>query len=288
MSELNGDNQVIVPRILIGVPILAWTHEFAQSFLSFWTSLMLHSSGRKFTVGYRFAYRRPVHMAENELAEFAVNSGCTHILLMDDDIYDVTADDLFKLLDANKDVVGGIMFTSQFPYAMCAFRRYDLKTRVIEQPILDTPARLYEVPPDQQVGVQPCDLIPFGFTLIKTDVFKRIEKPWFECNNQAPTDSFFMDAVMDAGIKPHAHFDVWLNHNGVTRITKPFLFQIELEKAKNKPGKVIQISQEDMSRHMIAMDLKMKEAEKSRVEIEKGEQRFVEPRGEKHEATTEV
>ena len=33
-----------IPRILIGVPILAWTHEFATSFLDFWTDLMTYQN----------------------------------------------------------------------------------------------------------------------------------------------------------------------------------------------------------------------------------------------------
>ena len=63
----------VIPKILIGVPILAWTHEFATSFLQFWTELMTYQDKkRKFHVGYRFCYRKPVHMAEEELADFAI------------------------------------------------------------------------------------------------------------------------------------------------------------------------------------------------------------------------
>jgi len=159
--------EVIMPKILIGVPILAWTHEFAQSFLNFWTDLMTYQhKGRKFHIGYHFMYRVPVHKAEETLAQMAVDSGCTHLLLMDDDIYDVTVKDFLTLLDADKDVVAGVMHTSGFPYAMCAFRRYDTKTKVADQPILKGPARLYEVPPEQRKGLQKVDLVPFGFTLI--------------------------------------------------------------------------------------------------------------------------
>ena len=61
------------------------------------------------------------------------STGSTHLLLMDDDIYDVTANDLFTLLEADKEVIGGIMFTSGFPHAMCAFRRFDLTKKVKEQ-----------------------------------------------------------------------------------------------------------------------------------------------------------
>ncbi len=251
------------PKILIGVPILSWTHEFATSFLEFWTDLVTYQQkGRKFHVGYKFIYRAPVHRAEEELADLAVASECTHLLLMDDDIYDVTAKDLFALLDADKDVVGGIMHASGFPHAMCAFRRFDTKTKVADQPIMKGPARLYEIPPVQRKGVQKVDLIPFCFTLIKTDVFKKLPKPWFNSDIQAPTDSWFADSVLDKKFDYYAHFDVWLNHRGVTRENQPLWVQIGLIAARKKEGQVIGLTPAEMRRHETYMTMKLQEAEK--------------------------
>ena len=251
-----------VPKILIGVPILAWTHEFAESFLRFWTDLMVFKhKGRKFHVGYKFIYRKPVHAAEEQLAELAVSSECTHLLLMDDDIYDVTVQDMLKLLDADKDVVAGIMHTSGFPYAMCAFRRYNTKTKVADQPILKGPARLYEVPPQQRVGIQQVDLVPFGFTLIKTEVFKKLKKPWFSANTQAPTDSWFADSILNAKLGYYAHFDVWLNHRGVTKETQPLWVQMGLIKTKKGSANIIVLTPDEMQRHEALMRMKLQEAE---------------------------
>lgn len=257
------NSEMTIPKILIGVPILAWTHEFAQSFLSFWTELMTFKhKGRKFHVGYQFVYRVPVHKAEEQLAQLAVDSGCTHLLLMDDDIYDITVGDFLKLLDADKDVVGGIMHASGFPYSMCAFRRYDAKTKVADQPILKGPARLYEIPPQNRVGLQKVDLIPFGFTLIKTGVFKDMKKPWFSSDNQAPTDSWFADRMLSKKREYFAHFDVWLNHRGVTRETQPHWVQMGLIKARLAGGNhAITITPEEMRRHEAMMTIKLAEAE---------------------------
>mgnify|MGYP001559440844 CR=1 FL=1 len=36
-----------IPKILIGVPILSWSHEFATSFLNFWTGLMTYQKGKR-------------------------------------------------------------------------------------------------------------------------------------------------------------------------------------------------------------------------------------------------
>ena len=268
----------VITKILIGVPILAWTHEFAESFLRFWTDVMtFKQKGFRFHIGYRFMYRMPVHKAEEQLAEFALNTGCTHLLLMDDDIYDVTAADLMKLLEADKDVISGIMHASGFPYAMCAFRRYDAKTKVAEQPILKGPARLYELPPEQRKGIQKVDLIPFCFTLIKTKVFAGLRKPWFSSDNQAPTDSWFADRVLSKKHDYYAHFDVWLNHRGVTKETQPLWVQMGMIKAqKDAGGGAILLTPEDMRRHEAMMRLKLEDAEEKMKEKTKDNVTFME------------
>ncbi len=252
-----------IPKILIGVPILAWTHEFAESFLSFWTDLMTYKhKGKKFHVGYKFMYRMPVHKAEQMLADLAVDSGCTHLLLMDDDVYDVTADNLMTLLKADKDVIGGIMHTSGFPHSMCAFRKHDTKKKVADQPILKGPARLYEIPPDQRKGIQKVDLIPFCFTLIKTKVFKAMKKPWFSADIQAPTDSWFADRVLAQKFEYFAHFDVWLNHRGITLENQPLWFQMGMMKAQKHAGKLVTLTPDEMKRHEMFMTMKLEQAEK--------------------------
>lgn len=261
-KSLEENNLIPIPKILIGVPILAWTHEFALSFLKFWTDLMTYQqSGRKFHVGFEFKYRRPVQLAEEELAQMAIDSGCTHILLMDDDIYDVTAKDFISLLEADKDVVGGIMFTSGFPHAMCAFRRYDLTKSVAEQPNLKESCRLYEVPVEQRVGLQMVDLIPFGFTMIKTSVFKKIPKPWFKCDTTAPTDSWFADSIINSGLEYYANFDVWLNHRGVRQDNVHLHGQIGMHEAQRSKGRCIQLTPEDMQRQELMVQQRMKQAE---------------------------
>lgn len=267
-----------IPKILIGVPILAWTHEFAQSFLELWTDLMTYQEkGRKFHVGYKFIYRKPVQMAEEELAQFAIDSGCSHLLLMDDDIYDVKAKDLLALLDADKDVIGGIMHTGGFPFAVCAFRRYDKKSKLVDQPILKGPARLYEIPPNQREGIQKVDLIPFAFTLIKTSVFSKIPKPWFECDNQAPTDSWFADKILGKKLEYYCHFGVWLNHRGITKDNMPLHFQLGLhENQKKAQSQIIRLTPDEMKKHEFYMSERLELAEKEHHKITVSKQKFYE------------
>jgi len=272
-------------RIMIGIPILAWTHEFAESFLKFWTEicLMQQEEKRHIQVGYTFMYRKPVNIAEKQLVDLARYNKCTHILFMDDDIYDIHLTDLMKLIDADKDVIGGVMYASKFPYAMCVFRRYDDKKQVIDMPSDNSMYRLYEVPcqckkcnlglshwdaefcpkcgEPQSNLLQKADLIPFCFTLMKLSIFDKIKEPWFYCSDIYPTDSWFGDRCIEAGIQEWAHMGVRLNHAGCNDLTRPFLIQKGLEEAKAKQAGIVNLTQEDMARHEVMLHNKMKEAE---------------------------
>lgn len=272
-----------IPRILIGIPVLTFNYEFVESFLKFWTSICVQAKG-KMQVGYHFIYRKPVHMAEIQLAEIAVYNKCTHLLLMDDDIYDVTLVDLQKLLDADKDVIGGVMYASKFPYAMCVFRRYDTTKKVIDMPSDNSMYRLYEIPclckkcnfalshwdakfcpvcgESQDNLIQKADLIPFAFTLIKVSVFEKMKKPWFHCEIEYPSDSWFADRCVEAGIQEWAHMGVRLNHNGINDLSKPFMFNAEIEKRRIKQdGSLVNLDMADMDKHQFLLANKMKEAE---------------------------
>lgn len=283
----NTNNPLIAPppegrlRIMIGIPLLAVSYEFFESFLKFWSMLCITRDPR-YEITYHFAYRRPVHMAEEYLVKTAMSLKCTHILLMDDDIFDVTPDMLNKLVEANKEMISGVMYASKFPHAMCVFRRYDTSKRVIDMPSDNSMYRLYEVPalcpgckaPQSHwdakfciscgskidIAVQECDLVPFPFTLIDLKVFDKIKKPWFHCTNEYPTDSWFCDRLMEAGIKPHAHMLVRLNHAGVSDATKPHFVNMGVEKM-NRTKAVVVLSPDQMEIHQTLLVNRMKEVE---------------------------
>lgn len=268
-------------RILIGVPILAITYEFFESFLRFWTELVT-SKDQRYELGYAFAYRKPVHMAEESLVNIAQYNKCTHILFMDDDIYDVTKSDLDKLVDADKDFISGVMHASKFPHAMCVFRRYNPERKVIDMPVDNSMYRLYEVPctcpkcktglshwdirhcpacgePQNQL-IQQADLTPFPFTLIKLSIFDKLKKPWFHCTTKYPSDSWFADRLIEAGMTEYAHMGVRLNHAGITDETKPHFMNMGMIKAKKSKG-IVELTPEQMDMHQHLLITKMKETE---------------------------
>jgi hypothetical protein len=272
-------------RIMIGVPILMVSWEFFESFLKFWTALCSASAQGKlpFEVCYHFVYRTPVHTADTKLVKAAQFNKCTHILFMDDDIFDVTIEDLMKLWEAKKEFISGIMYASKFPHAMCAFRRYDpVNRKVIDQPTDNSLYRLYEVPclcPKCGAGqthwdgkfcpecgtetdnmILRVDLVPFPFTLIDLKVFDRIKTPWFHTTEQYPTDSWFCDRCMEAGIEIFAHMGVRLNHAGITDETRPHFMAMGAEKSK-KAGGIIGLHPQDMAVHQYLLDSHMRATE---------------------------
>lgn len=272
-----------VARILLGIPMLDIKYEFFESFLKLWTEINL-SNEKRYEVGYHIAYRKPVHMAEEYLATVAQYNKCTHLLLMDDDIYDVTKADIDKLFEADRDVIGGVMHASKFPHAMCVFRRYDTNKKVIDMPADNSIYRLYEVPcactkcnsplshwdakycvlcgEEQDNLIQQADLIPFALTLIKMSVFDKIKKPWFHCTTTYPTDSWFADRLIEAGMTEYGHMGVRLNHAGITDETKPHFIQMGMVKAQKAKG-IVQLSPDQMEAHQHLLVNRMKEVEES-------------------------
>ena len=270
-------------RILIGIPMLDIKYEFFTSFIKFWTELVT-SGDVRYEVMFHVAYRKPVHMAEENLVKVAQYNKCTHILLMDDDIYDVTKKQLDMLFEADKDVIGGVMYASKFPHAMCVFRRFDTTKKVVDMPSDTGMYRLYEIPclcPKCNTGlshwdakfcpacgspvdnmVQEADLIPFPFTLIKLSVFDKIKKPWFHCTNLYPTDSWFSDRLLEVGLREYAHMGVRLNHAGVNDFTRPHYMQMGMAMA-NVAKAVVNITPDQMAVHQQLMANKMAETEQS-------------------------
>jgi len=285
----NGENNAHIKpppegklRILIGVCILSYSHEFVQSFLKFWQQVCTIERG-KMQIGYHFVYRRPSHIGEIEIVKVAKFNKCTHILFMDDDIFDITVEDLHKLIDAKKDIISGHMYASKFPFASCAFRRYDTKKKVIDMPSDNSMYRLYEVPcqcptcgcslthwdfkfcpacgAPLDLLVQPVDLIPLPFALVRVDLFDKLKKPWFHCSENYPTDSWLADRCIEAGVQEYCHMGVRLNHNGINDITRPHELNkgLELNKASGKG--LVHLTQEDMEKHQYFLHSKMQEAE---------------------------
>ena len=154
--------------------------------------------------------------AQNEIADEFLKSDKDYLLFLEEDHWGHTLEMLESLIKADTEVCA-INYYSRHPGRMSCLLQYtgksDPKKKYIE---------LYE-----QTSYQECDLVPFGMTLIKREVFDKLDKPYFRVNdyygemlqdkdiNARATDRDFCDRLIEAGIRPMGCFDHTLIHSGI-------------------------------------------------------------------------
>jgi len=141
------------------------------------------------TEGYTIAENR------NSLAAKACQNKCTHILMIDDDMT-FTEDLLTRLLAHDKDIVGVTygprMFSTDGMLFMVGLLNDEGKT------VKDIPKELFRA---RGIG--------FGAALIKTELFYKLERPWFDWVTyetgmvKEGEDFYFCSKAREAG------YDVW-------------------------------------------------------------------------------
>lgn len=138
-----------------------------------------------------------VDQARNNIVDLALKHGVDYILFLDDD-HTFPSDLFYRLIAAQKDVVGALCFRRVEPFGPCVFR---WQTAVENGNLM-----VYDRPELIGKGLQKVDAIGFGAVLIKTEVFKRLkpERPgqWFKFE-EVGEDLHFCDLCAQAGI------DIW-------------------------------------------------------------------------------
>lgn len=137
-----------------------------------------------------------IGQARDRVCEVAIDGGADWVLMYDDDMR--FKPDIFERLVAhNKLVVGALAFTGRQPICPVIYKfkkEWDAKQQAISvdiQPVLDYPR-------DSLVA---CDALGTGVILIKSEVLKRIEKPWFYGSLSCGEDILFAWKCKKAGIQ---------------------------------------------------------------------------------------
>lgn len=159
-----------------------------------------------------FAHDRSPARSRNQLIEAAQNMKCSHILIMDDDMAP-DQDALMRLLKHDKDIVSALYLMRQYPHAPVAFDFANEEGGCV--PMYLTP---------NLKGLVPIVAAGFGFLLIKTAIFDKLEKPYVRLAEFDPVewcdDIGFFKRVREAGIESFCDVDVHVGHMG-TMINKP-------------------------------------------------------------------
>jgi hypothetical protein len=194
-------------------------------FLATWEGVLNEFWMRGWKVNTIHPYRRPIVQAENQIAQVAITNGIDYIFRMDDDIWGFQPGYINKLIDADVDYISGVMYITGFPYSLCAFTKKDeFKDKNLVEIFKYKMLALSEV---EGHGVQQCDMVGTPFTLMKTEIFEKILMPYYAENQDAPPDSCFCQKLLDAGIHPHVHMDVKLNHRHVTFWNRHYLYNAD-------------------------------------------------------------
>jgi hypothetical protein len=140
--------------------------------------------------------------ARQGIVNAAKESGCTHLLMLDDDhafdgeVFDKLWDCRDKIEDGG--MVSALYMTRGLPCAPCMFRLTSRGTVPIMYYDDDT---LLEV-----------DVVGFGFVLFNMNVFERINPPWFNLSLGFGEDAAFCARVLQAGMKVYCHTGVKVGH----------------------------------------------------------------------------
>src|SRR3990167_9370199 len=91
---------------------------------------------------------------------------------------------------------------------------------------VDNPELKYEYKTNKS-GYDFCDLVGFGMTILKRELFSKIDKPYFVCENNQREDNYFCDKLHSVGIKPMGCFDFTLTHDGIDESEAKRLQELE-------------------------------------------------------------
>lgn len=155
-----------------------------------------------------------VYVARNDFVHKAITEKYTHLLFIDSDMI-WNSDALLRLLEDDKDIISGSIFSRKPPYTPCFYKRLRLGE---EREIICEPET------EIRKGVQEVEGVGSAFCLIKVECLKSIiEKtkiyPYVPIIGYGEDLSFCLRA-RKAGYKIFVDNDVIIGHVGQTVITQ--------------------------------------------------------------------
>lgn len=190
---------MVINKVLIGVT----TGEYARraDFYDFFNMLTKPDN----TLQLLCHDRSPAH-GRNLIIDTAIENKCTHVLIIDDD-QEYPKDALTRLLAHDVDIVSGLYYGKTYPHIPMVF---DIAA--------DDGSCFPLYLTKGLKGLIPIVATGFGFLLMKTSIFSKLEKPYVRLGELDPEqwcdDMGFFNRVRKAGIKAHCDLDCWIGHMG--------------------------------------------------------------------------
>ena len=189
-------------RILIGVCSTRSDKRFWDSFFRFTKDIC-----EFYDVGTTII--RDMHLpdAQNEIVEIFMNCNYDYLLFMDDDHWGHTREMLDCLVEADSPLATIKSYSRHYPYSCALMRQNRNSYAGIEN----------------GEGYQEVDLSGFPMTLIKREVFEKMERPYFVGKDEGlrtwATDENFSRRMKSLGLKMTGCFQYCLPHDDITQET---------------------------------------------------------------------
>jgi hypothetical protein len=212
-------------RILLGIATVSPDRRFLQNLPVFANDVARFLPHLDVDYVNGWVWGKTLVDAQNELADKALSENYDYLLFMEDDHWGFTWEMLLTCLESGRHVSGIPYRSRHFPFDIVPMTYCRTDTNGM---------KLFKgMNWEQYKGYHECDLLGFGFTLIKTETFRIIDRPFFTenikkypgCGARA-TDILFAESLQAKGINPVGCFQHRINHREIEETTyKKFLVE---------------------------------------------------------------
>lgn len=153
--------------------------------------------------------RMAIAAARNMAAKEALKHNCDYVFFYDDDM-ELHPDTLKTLVSRDKDIIMGLCCIRGYPYRRMVFKWVEKDDALSSIAELKTKGRLMTFWEDcdkhanEQGVVDGAAAVGCACTLIKTEIFKHLEDPYFYTGTQNTEDTYFcikaQNAIQDLSI----------------------------------------------------------------------------------------
>lgn len=182
-------------KVLIGVSTQTFTRSDFYDYLNILekpdNSIIMH------------AHDRSPASNRNVIVRQALINDCSHILFIDDDMA-MKRESMNLLLEHDVDIVSGLYLRGEYPHQPLIFD------------VIDEQGALYSYLTNDKLGLIPIKAAGLGFCLVRTEVFQRLEEPWFRLGELDPEqwcdDIGFFYRLNKLGVKSFCDTRCTLGH----------------------------------------------------------------------------
>jgi hypothetical protein len=207
-------------RILLGVATVSPDRRFLQNLPAFANDVARFLPYVDIDYINGWVWNKQLVDAQNELADKALEGNYDYLLFMEDDHWGFTWQMLLTCLEANVHAAGIPYRSRHFPFDVVPMIHAEQSRKdglVLFKGMND---------PEKYKGYHECDLLGFGFTLVKTETFRIIDRPFFMenikkypgCGARA-TDIIFGESMQSKGLKLVGCFQHRINHREIEETT---------------------------------------------------------------------